>query len=52
MMAETANGSAITGALLGLHALTSLHPGSGTARGDGRPARAAQRHTQWPTIPG
>ncbi len=41
-MAESSNGSAIAGALLGLYALTSLHPGSGTALGTGRPARAAR----------
>ncbi|MHB1559363.1 MAG: type III-B CRISPR module RAMP protein Cmr4 [Isosphaeraceae bacterium] len=52
-MAETANnGPAMTGALLGLHALTSLHPGSGTALGTVDLPVQRERHTQWPTIPG
>ena len=51
-MAENVNGNAIAGALLGLHALTSLHPGSGTALGTVDLPVQRERHTQWPTIPG
>lgn len=40
------------GALLGLHALTSLHPGSGTALGVVDLPVQRERHTLWPTIPG
>jgi CRISPR-associated protein Cmr4 len=40
------------GALLGLHALTSLHPGSGTALGAVDLPVQRERHTGWPTIAG
>jgi CRISPR-associated protein Cmr4 len=39
-------------ALLFLHALTGLHPGSGTALGVVDLPVQRERHTQWPTIPG
>lgn len=39
-------------ALLYLHALTGLHPGSGTALGVVDLPVQRERHTQWPTIPG
>lgn len=39
-------------ALLFLHALTSLHPGSGTALGAIDLPVQRERHTQWPTVPG
>jgi CRISPR-associated protein Cmr4 len=51
-MAETANGFKTVGALLGLHALTSLHPGTGTALGTVDLPIQRERHTQWPTISG
>src|SRR5438874_8114755 len=51
-MADTVNGSKVAGALLGLHALTSLHPGTGTALGLVDLPVQRERHTQWPTIPG
>lgn len=38
--------------LLFLHALTSLHPGAGTALGVVDLPVQRERHTQWPTIPG
>src|SRR5438128_1522479 len=38
--------------LLGLHAQTSLHPGSGTALGTVDLPVQRERHTMWPTIPG
>lgn len=38
-------------ALLFIHALTSLHPGSGTALGHVDLPVARERHTQWPLIP-
>jgi len=48
------NGTAT--AFLWIHALTPLHPGSGTALGvvdlPVQRERHTQRHTQWPTIPG
>ena len=47
---ETRNG--VVGALLGLHALTSLHPGSGTALGAVDLPVQRERHTGWPMIPG
>lgn len=40
------------GALLYLHALTSLHPGSGHALGVVDLPVQRERHTQWPVIPG
>ncbi len=53
-MAETATETrtGVVGALLGLHALTSLHPGSGTALGTVDLPVQRERHTGWPTIPG
>lgn len=42
----------VAGALLGLHALTSLHPGSGTALGTVDLPVQRERHTGWPTIAG
>ncbi|MFH1575057.1 MAG: type III-B CRISPR module RAMP protein Cmr4 [Acidobacteriota bacterium] len=38
--------------LLFVHALTGLHPGSGTALGVVDLPVQRERHTQWPTIPG
>ena len=38
--------------LMLIHALTSLHPGSGTALGVVDLPVQRERHTQWPTIPG
>ena len=38
--------------VLYIHALTSLHPGSGTALGVVDLPVQRERHTQWPTIPG
>ncbi len=40
------------GELLFLHAITSLHPGCGTALGTVDLPVQRERHTQWPTIPG
>lgn len=40
------------GALLGLHALTALHPGAGAALGVVDLPVQRERHTQWPTIAG
>ncbi len=39
-------------AMLFLHALTGLHPGSGTALGVVDLPVQRERHTGWPTIPG
>lgn len=39
-------------ALLFIHALTGLHPGSGTALGVVDLPVQRERHTDWPTIPG
>jgi CRISPR-associated protein Cmr4 len=41
-----------SGAILFLHAQTSLHPGSGTALGVVDLPVQRERHTQWPLIPG
>jgi CRISPR-associated protein Cmr4 len=41
-----------TGGLLGLHAQTALHPGSGTALGTVDLPIQRERHTHWPTIAG
>src|SRR5271157_5700625 len=49
-MPET-NGQ-VHSAILGLHAQTSLHPGSGTALGVIDLPVQRERHTLWPTIPG
>jgi CRISPR-associated protein Cmr4 len=40
------------GGLLGLHALTAMHPGSGAALGTVDLPVQRERHTQWPTIAG
>ena len=40
------------GGLLGIHALTALHPGSGTALGTVDLPVQRERHTGWPTIAG
>jgi CRISPR-associated protein Cmr4 len=45
-------GRRAAGALFGLHALTSLHPGSGTALGAVDLPVQRERHTQWPNIAG
>ena len=39
-------------AVLFIHALTGLHPGSGTALGVVDLPVQRERHTQWPVIPG
>lgn len=46
------NHGALRGELLFLHALTSLHPGSGTALGVVDLPVQRERHTRWPNIPG
>jgi CRISPR-associated protein Cmr4 len=50
-MTETNNGRT-SGALLGLHAQTALHPGAGTALGAVDLPVQRERHTHWPTIAG
>lgn len=40
------------GGLLGLHAQTALHPGSGTALGTVDLPVQRERHTHWPTVAG
>src|SRR5438552_7194950 len=40
------------GTLLGIHALTALHPGSGTALGTVDLPVQRERATQWPTVAG
>ncbi len=52
MNSPTMNGAGPEAALLFLHALTSLHPGSGTALGTVDLPVQRERHTQWPIIPG
>lgn len=52
MMTAAEVQSRVAGALLGLHAQTSLHPGSGTALGTVDLPVQRERHTHWPTIPG
>ena len=42
----------LCGGLLGLHALTSVHPGSGTALGTVDLPVQRERHTHWPNIAG
>lgn len=42
----------VAGGLLGLHALTSMHPGSGTALGTVDLPVQRERHTHWPNITG
>ncbi|MCR4413892.1 MAG: type III-B CRISPR module RAMP protein Cmr4 [Thermoguttaceae bacterium] len=49
---SNASGHSPAGALLFLHAQTSLHPGSGTALGVVDLPVQRERHTQWPVIPG
>lgn len=51
-MSANGNGTKLIGGLLGLHALTSLHPGSGTALGTVDLPVQRERHTQWPNIAG
>jgi CRISPR-associated protein Cmr4 len=46
------NATTTRGGLLGLHAQTSLHPGSGTALGTVDLPVQRERHTHWPTIAG
>src|SRR5262245_26920412 len=41
-----------SGGLLGLHALTALHPGSGAALGTVDLPVQRERHTHWPTVAG
>lgn len=43
---------AITGGLLGLHALTAVHAGAGTSTGVVDLPIARERHTGWPIVPG
>ncbi len=45
-------GSHSATALMWIHALTPLHPGSGTALGVVDLPVQRERHTRWPTIPG
>lgn len=52
MPEKNTTGRGTVGALLGLHALTSLHPGSGTALGAVDMPVQRERHTHWPTIAG
>lgn len=42
----------VVGGLLGIQALTSLHPGAGTALGTVDLPVQRERHTQWPNIAG
>ncbi len=51
-MSKQENGRRTVGTLLGLHAQTSLHPGSGTALGTVDLPVQRERHTQWPNIAG
>src|SRR5947209_1340089 len=53
-MAETTTIHArkLQGALLGIHALTSLHAGTGTALGVIDLAIQRERHTGWPMVAG
>jgi len=52
-MADTThNNRGQSAGLLGIHAMTSLHPGSGTALGTVDLPVQRERHTQWPTIAG
>lgn len=52
MTEKTTTGRATVGGLLGIHALTSLHPGSGTALGTVDLPVQRERHTRWPNIAG
>ena len=52
MSENTKNQSKTKKGLLFLHALTSLHPGSGTALGAVDLPVQRERHTMWPVIPG
>jgi len=49
---DATTASATLGALLFLHAQTSLHPGTGAALGVVDLPVSRERHTQWPNIPG
>ncbi|RME39831.1 MAG: type III-B CRISPR module RAMP protein Cmr4, partial [Planctomycetota bacterium] len=51
-MATRKTDDATKGAVLGIHVLTALHPGSGTALGTVDLPVQRERHTQWPVIPG
>jgi CRISPR-associated protein Cmr4 len=46
------NNSTWAGGLLGLHALTALHPGSGAALGTVDLPVQRERHTHWPNVAG
>ena len=46
------NSAKVLGALLGIHAQTSLHPGTGTTLGTVDLPIQRERHTHWPTIAG
>src|SRR5437879_572508 len=48
MPEKNTTGRGTVGALLGIHALTSLHPGSGTALGTVDLPIQRERHTHWP----
>ncbi|MCS7304967.1 MAG: type III-B CRISPR module RAMP protein Cmr4 [Thermoguttaceae bacterium] len=52
MTSTVQNNTKTAGALLFIHAQTSLHPGSGTALGTVDLPIQRQRHTGWPTIAG
>src|SRR5207249_1167237 len=52
MVERNTTGRGTVGALLGIHALTSLHPGSGTALGTVDLPVQRERHTDWPNIAG
>jgi len=51
-MNDTMNGRRVQCGVLGLHAQTMLHPGSGTALGTVDLPVQRERHTHWPTISG
>lgn len=52
MPERNTTGRGTVGALLGIHALTSLHPGSGAALGTVDLPVQRERHTHWPNIAG
>jgi CRISPR-associated protein Cmr4 len=51
-VADNTNDVRWAGGLLGLHALTALHPGSGAALGTVDLPVQRERHTHWPTVAG
>jgi CRISPR-associated protein Cmr4 len=51
-MTESKQPSLNAGALLGIHAQTSLHPGTGTALGTVDLPVQRERHTHWPCVAG